>query len=358
MNLSVSSHVFLLSVCIAVSSSLLRAQNQTVNLQASLDTAIFANSGSLSSGQGILTTGRTGTNGARRALVAFDLAKSIPAGSKIVSVTLAMSTTKVSSTTQVLTSLHRVTTAWGEGTSNSSTGAGAAATTGDATWTDSVWQKARWTTAGGDFNATASATAKTGVVARYQWLSTAALVADAQQMLDSPATNFGWLLLTTETGRTARLWASREHATASQRPVLQVVYQPVVASVVSSGKGCAAAGRTLDHTAAGLPKVGNATFALKAANGPSAGLAILYLAAGLQNPPIALNSNKCFLYLNILALGPSFGGVFSNSGSTNFPFPIPNNAGLTGIVFDTQIFSIGPGFTLRSSNALTMKVGN
>jgi len=213
--------------------------------------------------------------------------------------------------------------------------------------------------AGGDFAATASASAQTGIVARYSWKTTSTLVSDAQKMLDTPATNFGWLILTSETGKTATLWASREHVTSSLRPSLKVTYQAAVtASVASSGQGCAAGGRSLDHKATGLPKLGNGTFALNGFNGPPSGISIMFLAAGLQNPPIPLNNNKCMLYLSLLGLGPSFGTAFSTSGSVSYPFPIPNKASFSGIVFDTQIFSFGPGFTLRSSNALTMKIGN
>jgi len=337
--------------------SLARGQNPSVTLQASLDNAIFSNSGTLSSGQGDLFTGRTVSHGVRRALVAFDIAKHVPAGAKIISVELQMSVTKASRGPSFGTFVHRVTANWGEGTSQATSGRGSPATTGDATWTYAVFNTQQWKTPGGDFISPASTAASVGSIGRYKFTSTAAFVADAQLMLDTPASNFGWLLETTENITSARRWASRENASSSLRPTLTIVYQTTAASVVPTGKGCNANGRSLDHTATGLPKLGNASFALNAVNGPSGGIAVLIVGVGLQNPPIPLNTNQCFLYLSVAGLGSSFGSGFDNAGTVTYPVPIPSVSSLVGIGFETQVFSIGPSTTLRSSNALSIRIG-
>ena len=51
-----------------------------------------------------------------------------------------------------------------------------------------------WTTPGGDFNPTASASRSVGANGSYTWGSTAQLAADVQSWLDNPASNFGWLV--------------------------------------------------------------------------------------------------------------------------------------------------------------------
>ena len=65
------------------------------------------------------------------------------------------------------------------------------------------------------------------------------MVSDVQSWLDTPATNFGWIILTDElsTG-SAKKFDSREHNTPADRPVLVVVYEgsPVEASTWSTTK--------------------------------------------------------------------------------------------------------------------------
>ncbi len=98
-------------------------------------------SGSLSNGAGQhFFAGRTDVlAGAliRRALLTFDIAGNIPAGSTIINVTLMlnMSRTNLAAGPRTV-SLHRVLADWGEGTSDplGGGGGGAAATLGDTTW--------------------------------------------------------------------------------------------------------------------------------------------------------------------------------------------------------------------------------
>jgi hypothetical protein len=103
-----------------------------------------------------------------------------------------------------------------------------------------MFQTHAWTNPGavGDFNPTASATTSvTGPVdTPYTWTSTPALVADVQSWLNTPATNFGWLLFNTNeaTIRSLKAFYSRNATQDSSnlpnsldpawRPSLEVTY--------------------------------------------------------------------------------------------------------------------------------------
>lgn len=195
------------------------------------DNTMFEEDGNLSNGQiGYLFTGKTqglpGTAVNRRALLAFAISDSISAGAVIDSVQLTMHVSKRRTDTLRATSLHRVTADWGEGNSNSggAGGGGDLAQTNDATWTYRFWNTDTWTTPGGDFNAGASATVNLGSLGFYHWKS-AQMKADVQGWLDTPASNFGWIMIGDEatTGSAKRL-DSRENPTPANQPALKVFY--------------------------------------------------------------------------------------------------------------------------------------
>src|SRR5204863_476390 len=78
-----------------------------------------------------------------------------------------------------------------------------------------------WTTEGGDFSPTVSASQSIGSIGSYAW-SSAQMVADVQSWLDNQASNFGWLVLGDEsTSTTARRFDTRESASP---PVLTIEY--------------------------------------------------------------------------------------------------------------------------------------
>src|SRR5205085_481489 len=92
--------------------------------------------------------------------------------------------------------VHRATSSWGEGTSvagpggsGNGEGDGTQATTNDATWTFRFFNTVSWTTVGGDFSATASASTTVAGVGTYQWTG---LAGDVQAWLSSPSNNLGW----------------------------------------------------------------------------------------------------------------------------------------------------------------------
>ena len=177
----------------------------------------------------------TGGSSLRRGVIKFDIAGSgIPAGSTIDSVSLSLDVVRWPTTLGVdsFFTIHRITTDWNEG--NKTGNAGVGASTGEVTWNSAKHSQTAWGTAGGDFVGTVSATSNSIVQAclcSYTWGSTAQMVSDVQGWLDSPSTNFGWLLKNAETTpETVRRFAADEHATATP-PTLTINYTPPSANL-------------------------------------------------------------------------------------------------------------------------------
>ena len=192
----------------------IQPQPQTVTLLPSKDATLYEiGNGALANGSGPhLFAGTTASGGKRRALVAFHLAPQIPAGSKVTSVKLAVGVSLSASGAENFR-LHAVSRDWGEGASNAGPardGGGTTAQTGDATWIHTSFPGARWTSAGGDFNATADATTSISF-GTGTWNTSAALVARVQDWVDHPANNFGWIILGNESAiRNAKRFDSSE----------------------------------------------------------------------------------------------------------------------------------------------------
>jgi hypothetical protein len=200
-----------------------------VFLNANRDNTMYAESGSESNGAGShFHAGTTGMSQVRRALLRFDIAAGIPAGSTITEVELTLSMSRTNSGPREVR-LHRVLADWGEGTSNAPNGegSGTGATTNDATWTRRFFPGTSWTTPGGDFDPVVSATKAIDGIGFYKWTG-AGLVTDVQAMLDAPSTNFGWLLQNENEADTptAKRFDSRQNAGTSVRPKLRVVFDP------------------------------------------------------------------------------------------------------------------------------------
>jgi FtsP/CotA-like multicopper oxidase with cupredoxin domain len=201
------------------------ARATVVSLNPIRDNTIIQESTANSNGAGswfIAGNNNQGTAGqARRSLVQFDLS-AVPTGATITGVTMTMTNDRGKAGTQTL-ALHRLTASWGEGTSNSDVdpGKGTAATTNDATWSHRFYPATSWSTPGGDFAATISASTGVGNSAAYNW-SSAQMIADVQQWVTTPSSNFGWILIGNETAKaTARRFSSRSGAAP---PILQVTY--------------------------------------------------------------------------------------------------------------------------------------
>ncbi len=210
-----------------ICSFLLPAQT-TVLLQPTKDNTIYSSNVNNSNALGDLFAGRTGAmNGGNlhRALVRFSL-KLIPTNAIITNATLSLNKNKGGPGN---TAIHKLTTDWGEGTSDatgsgpgSGGGAGAPATAGDATWMHSFFNTQSWNSLGGDYVPTSSATTLVTISSgQFNWNSPA-MVMDVQNWLDDTTTNYGWILIGDESnsGSSSR-FNSREDAS---HPVLAVEY--------------------------------------------------------------------------------------------------------------------------------------
>jgi len=174
-----------------------------------------------------ILAGRVGNVGGnqklRRGLIAFDVAAALPPDATVQSVQLSMFCVMTNSGDHPV-SLHSALEDWGEGSSFGPGGAGAPATPGDATWLHTFWPGALWTVEGGTFAEAPSATTTVGLPGAYAW-SSPGLVADVQSWLDSPAVNFGWMVIGGEpVVQSVKAFASRENIVVEQRPVLTITY--------------------------------------------------------------------------------------------------------------------------------------
>ena len=180
-----------------------------------------------------LFAGQTNNGLLRRALLRFDIAGQIPAGSTINSATLTVTVNRAGGNVPQTMTLRPVTQDWGEGMANCDAvrggGQGIDADPGDATWLDSHFQQTAWSSAGGDFGAiSASALVDDGNGAQGIWDSSSAgngaMVTDLQNWLDIPGTNNGWEIVGLEgAGQSTRRFSSRE---GSNVPTLTIDFTP------------------------------------------------------------------------------------------------------------------------------------
>jgi spore coat protein A len=203
------------------------ARADSININPSKDNTLYEYvpaDGDLSNALGDhFFTGETAVGELRRGVLAFDIAGNVPAGSTITGVTVTLNMSRTPSGTSRTVELHRLLADWGEGTSQASgeEGTGAPATTNDATWRHRFFDTIFWTTEGGDFSGTVSASQSVGAIGSYTW-SSAQMVADVQSWLDNPTINFGWLVRGDESGSaTAKRFDTRESASP---PVLTIQY--------------------------------------------------------------------------------------------------------------------------------------
>lgn len=211
-------------MCVLLVNQSVISQTQVV-LGASKDNTLYESStGSLSNGAGSgFFVGKTSSSLIRRGVIAFDIAANIPPGATITSVTLTLTVSQSASGPKVV-ELRKLLTNWGEGTSvaGSGGGGGAPSTTGDATWLHTFFNTGFWTTPGGNFSGTTSASQTVGDAGDFIWGSTSQMVSDVQGWLNNPSSNFGWLVLGVELApHTAKRFDSKE---GSSPPRLTVVY--------------------------------------------------------------------------------------------------------------------------------------
>src|SRR4029077_2925791 len=201
----------------------------TVNINPSKDNTLYEYNpdvGDVSNALGMhFFVGTTAMNELRRGVLAFDIAGNIPPFAVVTAASLSANMSRTPSNTAYDMELHKLVADWGEATSIASgeEGMGAPATPNDATWRHRFFDSIFWTTEGGDYSGTVSASQSVGPVGVYTW-SSSQMRADVQSWLDDPASNFGWLVLGDESEiLTAKRFDTRESASP---PVLTILYRP------------------------------------------------------------------------------------------------------------------------------------
>lgn len=217
----------------------------TVNLQPSQDTSIYSESDN-NNGLGSLYAGETAAGASfalRRALIQFNVAGSIPAGSTITSVSLTLTLTKNGPAGTAAFSLNPLLAAWSAGTATG-IGGGAVPTPGSATWNYSSFNTNLWASAGGEIGPSSGTTdIGTSVGSTYTFASQSGMVSDVQGWLDNPGSNFGWALKAVNESPnniSAKELGSSE-STSTARPSLMITYTiPEPGTPVLLGLGLAA----------------------------------------------------------------------------------------------------------------------
>ena len=176
----------------------------------------------------VLQAGTDGGNLHRRAVLRFDIAASIPVGATIDSAALSLFATTNNQTSHWPHELFRVLVPWGEG-AGVGLPTGQPAQPGDATWNSNQHKVSQWSlpgaSAGVDYAAAPSSSQFIAAANSYQFHG---LAADVQSMLDGPAANHGWMLISRgqDTTNSTRQFESRE-TTAGHPPMLTIEYTPI-----------------------------------------------------------------------------------------------------------------------------------
>lgn len=346
------------SISSSLAAILLAASGFAQSAQATLtpirDTTLYANDSSLSNGAGSrFFAGNTFSGFTRRGLLMFDVAGALPRGSTVTSVRLELTVAQTMAP-DLAVDVHRVTSDWGEAGSiaGSGQGGGALAQPGDATWSHAILPNTPWQSAGGDFVATASASTVCGRTGTFTWTSSQ-MVADVQGWLQSPGTQFGWIVITQESGApTARAFHSREAVTSAVRPRLVIAYTPPAANARSVGTGCAGGGaQPLTLAANGPPTVPGPSFVLSVTGGPANALQAIDVFLDLLPTPLPLGGG-CSFWGNP---GTFIAGL-STTGS--LPLPIPSDPALIGLSLSFQGIALAPASgAFATSNGLVLEFG-
>ena len=225
--------------------TVLPARAATISLAPIADTTLQEAFASNNFGDGTsFQAGGRRQGGRTRGLLLFDILGNIPAGSTITSVSLSLTVVKVPSGGVASTfDLHRALAGWGEG--NGSDHGGSAAGANQATWINRLGSSGSpWTTAGGDFSPTVSASRVVAGLGAYSFSSTANLVSDVQGWLDGPAADFGWLVQSQSevTATSIRRFANRTDVTNAPTLTIQYTATPEPTTLSLGALGLLAGG--------------------------------------------------------------------------------------------------------------------
>jgi hypothetical protein len=269
-----------------------------VTIVPAMDNTIYSEDGTLSNGAGsFLFCGQNSMGDLRRALLRFDVSSGVPAGSTITSVQLVLHLSQTVSGAVPVT-VHRVLAGWGEGASHApgAEGSGGPAMVNDATWTERFFGVALpWSAPGGDFAAAVSTSQSVAGVGTYTFPSTAALVADAQSMLDVPMNDVGWIVIGDETAfGSAKRFDSRQNTTPGVQPRLIVDFTPPCTSPVTNYCTAApnSAGPGAQISWSGNQSIAFNSFALNASGLPANPTGIFYFGPTQTSVPFG-NGVRC-----------------------------------------------------------------
>jgi hypothetical protein len=236
--------------CLAAGLSALAASADSIALRPSADATLFEVAPDNSAGgSDYFNSGTTQNKTRSHALLQFNIASTIPAGSLITSATLTLDVIRRPSDgfDVTLFGLHRVLLPWGEGTNvtvSNHGGMGEPAQPNDATWNHRfAFTSETWAEPGGapgiDFRSDLSTGTSIYDLGTYQFESTQGAVADVQTWLDQPASNFGWMLKaeSEDLPFTARRFGSRENPDASPQLFIEytVVPEPASGWILAAG---------------------------------------------------------------------------------------------------------------------------
>ena len=310
--------------------------------------------GTLANGSGTaMFVGTTNSAAKRRGLVHFDLS-AIPAGSRVLSTSVIVTSTQSPSSSVMTMTGHRLLQHWSEGPSVApgGQGTGGAALSGDSTWLHRDFPTQLWTNPGGDF-ASPSFTMDVQAVGLSSSGFQPGLTSDVQSWIDSPASNYGWLFKGDEgLSGTARRLVAREVGFGAG--VQLGVTFLVPGQVGQWGYGCTG-GVPMNLLPAG-PANSGTTVSLQYFQTPLSSIGASLFALGLEYGPLGVGLPilpNCAAYL------PPGGFVAGNlwltsaQGQSSDTFAVPANAAgflvvCQGAALDSSLL----GFTL--SNAAVM----
>lgn len=322
----------------------------TVTVQCAADNTLYQTlTGDASNGAGTgIFVGLNAFGSIRRAVLRFDVAAAVPAGAKVLSARLNLNTVQSTVALPLPITGHRLLQSWGEGTSVASGGGGGGgvATTNDATWLHRFWNTSFWTTPGGDFAATPSFTAAMPPIGSFSSDLSRAAADDVQSWLNTPASNFGWLLkMVNETlSSTAHRIESRE--STGQKPTLTVTYL-LPGQNGTYGVGCPVGAGNFAAAWVGAP-VGGSTVQITKSNAPAGSVGADFFALSLDPAGVTLMPS-CTAWLPFAEI--LLGGTFftDGAGSGSSPFGIP--VGFPGYMINCQA-------VVLTNNALGFVVSN
>ena len=204
----------------------------TVTIDASADTTIYSNQVNNNGGGNAFTISGIANNGAsRRMLLNFDLTGVAP-GSVITSASLNVTVNQASSGGGNF-QLFQVDTDWVEG--NKTGNQGSIASNGEATWNEAQRNVLDWTD-GGSFLAPLLNQTSITAVGTSNFATSTNFVSAAQSMVDTPANNFGFIVIGTDASSALR-FDTRDSGQVAQL-TLEFTAIPEPTSGLVLGLGC------------------------------------------------------------------------------------------------------------------------